>query len=127
MLWIAKINYLTINLGEKRPCIYIIIFNILKKKPVETVKELAKYIEVEITDEEVNALLNFVAFDNMKQLPSMAFNVLDVYFHPDLDFFKKGKIGTWKNHLTEEQSKRIDEAMAKNLKYKKPLQYEPSK
>lgn len=57
----------------------------------------------------------------------MAFNCLDVYFHPDLEFFKKGKIGNWKNVLTEEQSNRIDEVMKKNLKYKRPLQYEPSK
>lgn len=102
------------------------ILILTKQKPVETVKELAKYLEIEVTDEQINSLLNFVAFDNMKQLPSMAFNVLDVYFHSDLNFFKKGKIGTWKNHLTEEQSKRIDEVMRQNLKYKKPIQYEPT-
>lgn len=56
----------------------------------------------------------------------MAFNALDVYFKTELNFFKKGQIGNWKNYLTEEQSKRIDDVVNKNLKYKKSIKYEPT-
>ena len=56
----------------------------------------------------------------------MAFNALDVYFKTELNFFKKGQIGNWKNYLTEEQSKRIDDVVNKNLKYKKIIKYEPT-
>jgi len=94
---------------------------------METVRELAKYLNIELSEEQIKSLLAFVSFDNMKDLPSMAFNVLDIYFQPDLNFFKKGKIGNWKNYLTEEQSKRIDDVISKNLKYDRPIKYESTK
>lgn len=40
--------------------------------------------------------------------------------------FRKGQIGDWKNHFTYEMSKKMDEAVAANLKYKKPFKYEPT-
>ena len=81
---------------------------------------------LEFTEDQIKSLVAFVSFDNMKDLPSMAFNALDVYFKTELKFFKKGQIGNWKNYLTEEQSKRIDEVVSKNLKYKKTIKYEPT-
>jgi hypothetical protein len=42
-------------------------------------------------------------------------------------FFNQGKIGTWKERLTEEQSKKIDDAMKNKLTYKRAIQFEPSK
>lgn len=88
---------------------------------------MAKYLGVELSEEQIKSLLAFVSFDNMKDLPSMAFNVLDMYFHPDMNFFKKGQIGNWKNYLTEEQAKRVDDVIREKLKYRRPIQYEPTK
>ena len=86
---------------------------------------MAKYLNVEISDENIGRLIKFVAFDNMKEMRKSDLAPAEL-FKPDLDFFNKGKIGNWRNHISEEQSKRIDEVVAKNLKYKKPIQYEPT-
>ena len=45
----------------------------------------------------------------------------------DLSFFRKGQIGDWKNHFTDEMSKKMDEVVAANLKYKKPFKYDYTK
>ena len=45
----------------------------------------------------------------------------------DHSFFRKGQIGDWKNHFTDEMSKKMDEVMAANLKYKKPFKYDYTK
>ena len=95
------------------------------KRPLETIKDLAKYLNVEISDEDIGRLITFVAFDNMKDMRKADLVPSD-YFKPGFEFFNKGKIGNWKKHISEEQSKRIDEVVAKNLKYKKPIQYEPT-
>lgn len=40
-------------------------------------------------------------------------------------FYRKGKIGDWKNYLTEDMSKAIDKLVEEKLKYnKRPLIFE---
>lgn len=68
-----------------------------------------------------------MSFDNMKKTPSMDMKAIGHLFKDDLKFFSKGQIGTWKEHLSEEQSRKIDEVLAKNLTYKKAIQFEPTK
>ena len=86
---------------------------------------MAKYLNVEISDEDIERLIKFVAFDNMKEMRKGEIPPKEL-FKPDLEFFNKGKIGNWKNHLNDEQSKRLEEMVEKNLKCEKPIQYEPS-
>lgn len=97
------------------------------KKPIETTRELANYLGSKITDDQIKELLAFVSFDNMKKTPSMDMKAVVHMFKEDLDFFSKGQIGTWREHLNEQQSKKIDEMVKNKLKYKQPIQYEPSK
>lgn len=73
-------------------------------------------------------LLAFVSFDNMKKLPTFDMKVIDRVYKSDIEFFKKGKIGTWREYLSEEISNKIDVVMRDNLKYKRrPIRYVPSK
>ena len=89
---------------------------------------MAKYLGADLTDEQIKKLLAFVSFDNMKSLPSMDMKALDFMFKDDMTFFNKGQIGNWKNYLSEEQSKKIDDMVANKLTYKKkPIVYEPLK
>ena len=42
-------------------------------------------------------------------------------------FYRKGKIGDWKNYLTEEMSKTIDKLVKEKLTYvNKPIKFEAS-
>jgi hypothetical protein len=49
-------------------------------------------------------------------------NSLNIY-EKDSQFFVKGQIGNWRNQLSAEQSKRFDEAVSQNLKYKGLIDY----
>lgn len=97
-----------------------------KKKPLEITRALADYLGVTISDDDIKKLLAYVSFDNMKKTPSMDMGHIDTMFKNDLTFFNKGQVGNWKNVLTEEQSRKIDEMVKTKLTYKKPIQYEPS-
>ena len=82
-----------------------------------------------VKDEEIVKLVNYVAFDNLKEtcLLEKECKLAPQLFKSDVTFMNKGKIGNWKSYFSEEQSKRIDEVVEKNLEYKrKPIQYEPS-
>ena len=87
---------------------------------------MAKYLHVDISDENVSRLVKFVSFANMKETMSADVKKTTAIFKPDVEFFNKGQIGNWKAHLSDEQSRRIDQVVEKNLTYtKKPIQYEP--
>ena len=44
-------------------------------------------------------------------------------FTDKTNFFRQGKIGNWISHLTQEQSKQIDDAISKKLKAKIVFNY----
>lgn len=90
---------------------------------------MATYLEVEYTESQLKSLISFVSFDNMKNYPSFDFRNtkgVERYFNDNIQFFKKGQIGNWKNHFSQEMSKEVDDVIAKNLTYKEPIIYEPS-
>ena len=93
---------------------------------METIKQLAEYLEVQIAETDICRLLEFVSFANMKEFMSGQIKKTFNNIKSDLEFFNKGQIGNWKAHLSDEQSRRIDQVVEKNLTYtKKPIQYEP--
>lgn len=65
-----------------------------------------------------------MAFENLKNVD--ACRIFTNFYSPEMVFFNQGKIGTWKERLTEEQSKKIDDAMKSKLTYKRAIQFEPS-
>ena len=44
-------------------------------------------------------------------------------FKEDMQFFRKGQIGDWKNYFTEEMFARLKVAVERNLKYKGYIDY----
>ena len=66
------------------------------------VRELANFLQVQISDEKVQELCKFVHFDNMKANPA------NQYPMGDLGVFRQGKSGKWRNTFSKEQSEAID-------------------
>jgi len=60
-----------------------------------------------MTDVELNKIVEMTSFNKMK---SSAANMLK-----ELNFFRKGEVGNWKNHLDPEMSQLIDVEMKKGL------------
>jgi len=66
----------------------------------------------ELTDVQINQIIEYTNFDNMKKLKSFELNA---HFKEEFSFFRKGQSGDWKNYFTEEMSKRYDEKTKKEL------------
>jgi hypothetical protein len=96
------------------------------KEPIKTVTELAKYLEVDLSESQIKMISDFVLFENMKNLASFDMKIIKSIFKEDIEFLRKGEIGNWKNYLSEEISNKIDEVMRINLKYKRAIKYEPT-
>lgn len=128
---------------------------ILKKDPVTHVRELAKYLGKNLTDDQIKSVVDFCSFDKLKNSPAFEVKVRsgelgknifgvsggeggkekkeesghanegDENKMKEMKIFRKGEIGDWKNYFTDEMSKRLDEVVAAKLTYKRPFRYEP--
>lgn len=86
----------------------------------------------EIDDERLKALIDYCSFENLKKNPSFELKVPTNEPNGnrrfvEMNLFRKGEIGDWKNHLDANMSQKIDDMVAKNLKYKKHFKFEPTK
>ena len=88
------------------------------KNPLEEFKLLAKYLEVEYTDEQLLELIEFTSFKSMKDYIKFYANEAEgsKHFKGDLTFFRKGQIGDWNNYFNDEMSKKLEESIGKRLK-----------
>ncbi|QFT54435.1 sulfotransferase domain-containing protein [Microbulbifer sp. THAF38] len=75
------------------------------------IKRVAKFIEVEISDEEANSLANYTSFESTKKNLNKLFPGGYRLFKNGPDtFFHKGKNGRWRSVLTQEDEKLLSEA-----------------
>ena len=80
---------------------------------------MAEYLEIALTESELQAIVEFTSFTNMKDY--VKFN--SPHYKPDLQFFRKGKVGDWRNYLSQEMSERMDQWIEKNLEYKGKINF----
>jgi estrone sulfotransferase len=83
------------------------------------------FLDRSYTDEQIENLVAETSFKSMKQHPDESFNFLkDVnWFEKDMEFFRKGKTGDWKNHFSGELAQKVEDALARNLKSKNKFNY----
>lgn len=92
---------------KDNPNIHFVFFEDLKLNPNAEIKKIADHLGVIMTDVELNKIVEMTSFNKMK---SSAANMLK-----ELNFFRKGEVGNWKNHLDPEMSQLIDVEMKKGL------------
>lgn len=107
------------------PNVHIVEYETLLEKPVETVRLLAKFLDKEFTDDQIRQLLAFTSLKNMKESGNLNLEFLvDVnWFEKDMNFFRKGQVGNWREHFSDELSKKVDDAVEKHLKSKIKFNY----
>ena len=80
---------------------------------------MAKYFgKTDLSDEQIDQIIDFCSIEKLKKNPSTD-TKLKSFNGKEFMFYRKGKIGDWKNHLTDEMSKEIDKLVEEKLKYKK--------
>ena len=95
-----------------------VVFEDMKKDLASNVRKVAKFLGKELTDENVEAMVDHLSFKKMKNNPAVNKEEGKAIrlFNESGSFMRKGEVGDWKNHFTDEMNKRMDEATKKHLK-----------
>ena len=71
--------------------------------------KIAKFIGQDISQDLVDEIAHRTTFANMKRDSSANYEWMKKYRRSSgTNFMRKGEIGDWKNHFTQEQSARLD-------------------
>jgi len=84
---------------------HFVFFEEMKRDPKKETARLAKFLGATLTDEQLDEIISVTSFDSMKKSGS----------YSKMKFFRKGGVGNWKEHFTDEQSELVDEMMKKDL------------
>ena len=90
----------------------------MKKDIREAIRKIASFIDVELTDEALESVVQKSSFSAMKENPTTNYEWLPKeIMHPEKKpFIRKGVVGGWKDHFTPEQSEKIDSLYCKKFK-----------
>lgn len=93
----------------------------MKKDPKGSIRKIADFLEKPISDDEVDSISRFLSFSKMRSNKACNAEILldgkmgKNYFQKmGYHFIRKGEVGDWRNHMSEEMSKRFDEWIEKN-------------
>lgn len=92
---------------KDHPNVYFVKYEDLKKDPVAEIQKLANFIDVSLTEEELADVVNKTSFDNMKKNAG--------HGTKQTNMFRKGQAGNWKENISEQLSRDIDEKFAKDM------------
>jgi hypothetical protein len=96
----------------------------LKSDPVQVVRKLAKFLNVPFTEEEENSgvVEEVVKLCSFEMLTSLQVNQVGpvhqgnkVHFSNSV-FYRKGKVGDWVNHMSQEMGEKLDTIVQQKLK-----------
>ena len=74
-------------------------FEQMKKDLKPVIKELASFLDYKITDEQILQIDGFLEFSAYRKFRSE----YPVKSEGPKKFFRKGQVGDWKNHFTDEE------------------------
>ena len=91
----------------------------LKKDLSGSVKTIAQFMGYSLDDGMIDKITRQSTFDSMKDNPLATYDSLpeapEVTINGSTPFIRKGVIGDWKNHFSDEQSARFDAEYTKRM------------
>ena len=94
------------------PNLFVLSYEELQAQFKVKVNEIATFLEVDLTEEHFELIAKETTFGVMRENQFINFSP---YMKEGTHFFPKGKVGTWKTTLSEEQSKKMDEFLLAKL------------
>ncbi|XP_010523511.1 PREDICTED: cytosolic sulfotransferase 5-like [Tarenaya hassleriana] len=116
--WDHVLSYWKASLENPKHVIFM-KYEDLKKEPRVQIKRLAEFLDCPFTEEEeesglVDEILKLCSLRNLSNLEAnKTGSICNLEFK---DFFRKGEVGDWKNHLTSDMAKKIDDVMEEKLR-----------
>jgi len=89
---------------RSHPNLHFIFYEDLKKDPYAEIVKLNTFLETNLTAQQMNNVMKFTSFSEMKKRGVVAFGVVEAIEHMNMDvkekeggFLRKGIVGDWKN------------------------------
>ncbi|GFQ88926.1 sulfotransferase 1E1 [Trichonephila clavata] len=104
--------------------ILILFYEDLHKDIQGTIKKVATFLDRDVSDEEINDIVDHCSFHNMAQNPNVNYQHWDdlgIRKIHEAKFMRKGEIGDWKNYFTSEMCQSMDLWIEDNLKEISPF------
>ncbi|XP_066581898.1 luciferin sulfotransferase [Prorops nasuta] len=101
--------------------ILFLTYEEMKKNQSEAIRKTAKFLNKSVSEEQISELCEHLKFSKMAANPAvnMEHVLADMRVQvddPDVKFIRKGKVGDWRNYMSEELAQRFDEWTEKNLR-----------
>ncbi|XP_008565965.1 PREDICTED: amine sulfotransferase-like [Galeopterus variegatus] len=100
--------------------ILFMMYEDMKKNLRSSVLKISGFLEKELSEEDVDAIVRQATFQSMKYDPQANYNLIlqkEVGTRNNEGcFLRKGTIGDWKHHLTVEQNERFDRIFQRKMK-----------
>ena len=93
--------------------IHFIKYEDLKRDPHQGVQTIADYFNVKLSKDQIEAIVNYTSFREMKNNPST--NYFGKLLGEKSNYFRKGEVGDWKSYFSEEQNVYVDKQIEENL------------
>nr|XP_060636548.1 sulfotransferase 1C2-like [Anolis sagrei ordinatus] len=105
--WLAKNHH---------PILYL-FYEDMKENPTQEICKIAHFLDLELSEQVVNQIVQHTVFENMKANPHANYTtipsqIMDQTVSP---FMRKGTVGDWKEYFTVAQSERLDDICAREL------------
>ncbi|XP_068161227.1 sulfotransferase 1C2 [Antennarius striatus] len=102
---------------EKRNILYL-FYEDLKENPRHEVERIMRFLDLSVSDEVIDKIVENTTFKNMKDNPMTNYSCIppSVFDQSISPFMRKGEVGDWKNHFTPEQIKIFEEDYEKQMK-----------
>ncbi|XP_022076295.1 sulfotransferase 1C2 [Acanthochromis polyacanthus] len=102
---------------EKKNILYL-FYEDMKENPRREVVRIMKYLDLSVSDEVIDRIVDLTSFKKMKENPMANYSCVPspVFDQTISPFMRKGEVGDWQNHFSAEQSKMFDEDYEKQMK-----------
>ena len=104
---------------SRHPNMCTVFYEDMKEDLPAIIRKVAKFLEKEITEDQVRELSEHVSFKKMKENKSVNNEIIrEAAFVPGVEgaFIRKGEVGDWKNYFTEDMSCRMDDIVNSHFK-----------
>ena len=97
---------------EKPQTFKVVSYEDMKSEPKKVIEDIASFLDIQVTPEQVEAIAEATSFEAMKANPSTNYSHWDQYglrVKNECEFMRKGQVGDYKNHLDCQMQNNIDD------------------